>query len=263
MRISKELTSYIYSTKEMKKNDVYETVCLMILNENFLKTLENVIIKNKEEIIKRVKISKKNVNFNIRTTPEYIKAIDLICKTKYFINNFSKEEINRKKEIANNIIVEIIAPLIVMEFLKKYNINLSGSTINHYATKMPNIKHSVFNENGIEKINLTFPSSSPLNEVIEYLKMIDIKNYPKKKKLSLGQSIRLLLTEDKIRKNKKLYTEKIYKNIGRRVACDNLEQLISREMNDVYNENLSEELINKSLHRIKKIKKEINAFSDK
>ncbi len=256
MQISKNLEHYIYLSKLYKRNEIYEVLCLMILNDSYLKALENLIVEH----IKNFRFDKKNINLVIKTTPEYIKAVNTVFNSSYFIKNFSKEEIERKKIIANNIMVEIISSLASLEIAKGCKKNIRGIKINYFKTMFPTINHKLYKENNIEKIGLTFTSDTPLNELIDYLKMIDIKNSPKKRKMSLGQSIRLLHIENNIRKNKEKYKNKKYKHIGggKNIECSYIEQLIARELYEVYGEEISEELISKSLQRIKKIKKEIN-----
>ncbi|MDD3357004.1 MAG: hypothetical protein PHP72_08835 [Dysgonamonadaceae bacterium] len=250
---SDKLSLYLYLLKINKRNEIYETLCLMLLNKEFRNELENLI--EKIEITK----TNKNINLVVKTSKEYKKAINRVCRSQYFINNFSKEEIRRKKIIAQNLIKEIGVLSLGLSIDKKYKIMCRW-----FDVRWPSIKHQCKKTNGLNKTTITFTDDVSLDEITQYLKInLGIKNFPKKKKLSIGQGIRLIETEKQIRSNEKSYANKKYKHIQFIVGYDNIEQLISREMFELYNENISVELVSKLLQRTKQIKKEINKISDK
>jgi hypothetical protein len=261
MYLSEELKFWLFSIKENNNNELYETICLMILNDEFLYALEELIKNN----LKQINFKKKNINFNITSSLKYIESVDLVCRSKYFINNFSKDEIKRKEAIAKNAVVDIVLSLFTKRISKNSGIKLNRVAANFCHTKFPLISHKFYKKNNLKKVSLDFPISTPINEIIEYLEMIEIKNHPQKRKLTLGKGIRLIMIEEKIKADIKKYANKKYTHIGQgeSIGYDRIEQLISREMFALYNENISEESVNKSLQRTKKIKKEINKISDK
>lgn len=250
---SDKLSLYLYLLKVNKRNEIYETLCLMLLNKEFLNELEKLI--EKIEITR----TNKNINLIVKTSKEYEKAVNRVCKSQYFINNFSKEKIKRKKIIAQNLIKEIGMLSLGLSIDEKYKIMCTW-----FDVKWPSIKHQCKNANGLNKTTVTFTDDVSLDEITQYLRInLGIKNFPEKKKLSLGQGIRLIETEKQIRSNINNYANKKYKHIQFIVGHDNIEQLISREMFELYNEDVSVELVSKLLQRTKQIKKEINKISDK
>lgn len=248
--ISSDLAYYLHTLKIYPRNEVYETVCLMILNTNYLEQLESLIINNK----KSFKISKKNFKVEIKSSQEYRDAVNIVCKSSYFIKMFTPQVIERKRNIALNIIQEIVSQ-IAMKTVAKNNDLILNPIIRFQETIYPSICHEIYKENGVNKIKLIFNEETPLDELHGYLQdILEVKNYPKKKKLTLGKSIRILQVENQIRKNPKNY---------KREPGVYMEQLIAREMKKIYKEDLSMELIGKSLTRIKVIRQQINAIEDK
>jgi collagenase-like PrtC family protease len=59
--ISRELSSYLSLSKESGRNEVYETMCLMISNDNFLQSLEKLITQN----VKAFKLNGKTINIKV------------------------------------------------------------------------------------------------------------------------------------------------------------------------------------------------------
>lgn len=245
-KLSKYLVQYLYALKMNEKNEVYETVLLMMLNDTFLQSLNDLIENN----LKKVKQVKGKVKFEVHSSKEYEKAIDLVSKSKYFIENFSKPEIERKKVIAKNIIVEIALQSVVYMFQKDIKVNA-----NFCEVMYPAIEHKVLESSAVPRIQITFNEGTPLDDLVRYLKeVLEVKNIPKKKKLSLGQSFRMLQISNEIKDKTLNYTKQKY---------EYNEQVIAKEMFSRYKEKVSMEAVSKSLQRIKKIKKEINTFSDK
>ncbi|MDD3940480.1 MAG: hypothetical protein PHQ01_02810 [Candidatus Pacebacteria bacterium] len=245
-KLSLDLSNYLYSLKIRGRNEVYETLLLMLLNNDFLKAIENIIIKNTKD----ARIAEKMIKFIAHSSKKYIESVNLICKSEYFLNNFSQIEIERKRTIALNIKTEIAFQSISHLFDKNFIIYANDLNV-----IFPSIEHEEFSDEGIEKIKLVFYKETPLNDIVNYLKNhLDIKNTPRKKKMSLGQSFRMLQIENDIRSNPDKYKKRKYEYI---------EQKIAEEMKNRYKEEISSEAINKALQRIKLIKKQINTIKDK
>lgn len=245
-KLSKYLVQYLYALKMNEKNEVYETVLLMILNDAFLQSLNDLIENN----LKKVKQVKGKVKFEVHSSKEYEEAIDLVSKSKYFIENFSKSEIERKKVIAKNIIVEIALQSVVYMFQKDIKVNA-----NFCEVMFPAIEHKVLENSTVSRIQMTFNEGTPLDDLVRYLKeVLEVKNIPKKKKMSLGQSFRMLQISNEIKDKTLNYTKQKY---------EYNEQIIAKEMFSRYKEKVSMEAVSKSLQRIKKIKREVNIFTDK
>lgn len=245
-KLSKYLVQYLYVLKMSDKNEVYETVLLMMLNDNFLQSLNSLIENN----LKKVKQVKGKIKFEVHSSKEYEEAIDVLSKSKYFIENFSKSEIERKKVIAKNVIVEIAIQSVFYMFQKDIKVN-----VNFCEVMYPDIEHKVLEGNTVPRIQITFNEGTPLDDLVKYLKeVLEVKNVPKKKKMSLGQSFRMLQILNEIKDKTLNYTKQKY---------EYNEQVIAREMFSRYKEKVSMEAVSKSLQRIKKIKKEVNTFSDK
>jgi hypothetical protein len=218
----------------------------MILNNNFLEALEEIIKKTAES----VKSDKKTINLKIDSSKKYIKAVDSICKSQFFLNNFSQTEIEKKQIIALNVKTEIALHSISYLFGKDHILYADDLSVD-----FPLIEHEEFLDEGIEKIKLVFYKETPLNDVIDYLKKIlNLKNNPRKKKMSLGQSFRMLQIENDIRSNPDKYKKRKYEYI---------EQKIAEEMKNRYKEEITSEAVNKALQRIKLIKKQMNTIKDK
>lgn len=213
---------------------------LMVLNTEFLKIFENLIKKNLEKI----KTSKNKFSFDIKSSKEFENVVDLVCNSKYFVENFSKKQIDRKKEIIKNIIVEIV----LQSFVSRLDSEIKVS-VNFFKAKYSGISHKLLKNKGSSLLQITFEEETPLDELIRYLKDLGIKNISKKKKMSLGQSFRALGILNEIKSNPLKFSNEKYEYI---------EQLVAREMFSRYKEDLSIEAISKALQRIKKIEKDIN-----
>lgn len=245
-KLSQHLVRYLRALKLNERNEVYETVLLMMLNDTFLKSLNDLIESN----LKNTKQIKGKVRSEISSSKEYRAAIDSVCKSKYFLENFTKSEIERKKVIAKNIIVEIALQSIVYTFKKDIQISASFCEVTY-----PTIEHKVLNIGAVPKLQITFNEGTPLDDLVRYLKeVLEVKNTPKKKKMSLGQSFRMLQISNEIKYKTLDYTKQKH---------EYTEQVIAREMLNRYKEKVSMEAVAKSLQRVKKIKKEVNTFLDK
>ena len=244
--LSLDLSNYLYSLKIRGKNEVYETLLLMLLNNDFLKAIENIVIKN----AKNARSSGKMIKFIAHSSKKYIESVNLICESEYFLNNFSQTEIERKRTIALNIKTEIALQSLSHFWGKNHIIYADDMNV-----LFPLIEHDEFSDKGIEKIKLVFCKETPLNDIVDYLKKhLDIKNTPRKKKMSLGQSFRMLQIENDIRSNPDKYKKRKYEYI---------EQKIAKEMENRYKEEIASEAVSKALQRIKLIKKQINIIKDK
>jgi len=248
--LSPALNNYINSLRAFGRNEIYETILLFILNKNFLVALEDLI----QYHIEATKNDKKISYIPIVISQEYLDAINLVCRSDYFITNFSKEEIKRRKKIGKNIISEIILPILISRLSDGKKGDISETCILQNV-EFPKISHKTCTKGGDKQITLIFSRTTPLNEINKYLKeIVGIKNYPKKKKMSLGRGLDILKIEYDIRKHPEKYPKEPHKYI---------EQMISDEMFKRYNKNLTTEQINKSLSRIKKIREQINTIYDK
>lgn len=248
-KLSNNIVSYLYSLKMNKKNEVYETLMLMILNDKFLKVFDSLIKNNLEKI----KVSKDKSSFNIQSSKELEAVVDLVLDSKYFVENFDKNEIIRKKEIIKNIIVEIVLSSYLSMLGSVEGVNYKVA-VNFFKVKYPGIVHKLLKNKDSSRLQITFEEGTSLDELIRYLKDLGIKNIPKKKKMSLGQSFRALYILDEIKSDPLKFSGEKYEYI---------EQLVAREMLSRYKEDLSVDAITKSLQRIKKIKKDINTKKDK
>jgi hypothetical protein len=245
-RVSSRLGKYLYCLKKDERYEVYETLVLMILNDNLLVALERLI----EDNFKSVKRVGNKLNMTITSSKKYEEAVDSVCRSKYFKESFSKEEIERRKIIALKVIIEIATKSGLDSILKDVQ-----TSINFCEVRFPSIEHKILSENGIKKINLTFIEGTPINDITKYLKeTLDVKNRPKKKKISLGQGLRLLEVNNEVRFD----TDKYKKLKG-----EYIEQVISTEMNRRFGEKLTMEKVSKLLQRIKSTKRDMNIIMDK
>ncbi len=249
-KLSRYLVQYLSAVKRSEKNEVYETILLMMLNNDFVKALNKLVLVN----VKSIKQNKNILKFEVHSSKEYEEIVDLICESKYFLDNFNKTEIERKKVIAKNIIVEIALQSAVQstDYFKNNDVKVNAS---FGGVMYPNINHKLIGGIIVPKIQLTFNDETPLDDVIKYLKeVLKLKNIPKKKKLFLGQGFRILQISNEIKDKTLNYKKQKY---------EYNEQVIAREMFNRYKEKVSMEAVSKSLQRIKKIKKEVNTFTDK
>lgn len=255
-KISQEFSYYIKNLKENKRSEVYETVLLMIFNKKLLKSIEALILDS----TKSVKVSDKKFKFKIfSSNKEFSESLEEVCGSKYFKENFTAGEIERKKYIMSKIMLELSTYTI----FKKYNIpneffiDKDGAMVAINSTELdhPLIDHSCVTNNGLKQFTLTFNEGATLNDITDYVKnTLKIGNRPLKKKLSLGKGYRLLLVEQNIKENIAKYSNEHYEYI---------EQLISREMLRIYNEKIGPDTIAKTIQRTKKIIEEINTKGDK
>jgi len=269
LKPSNYLAKYLYSLKISGKKEIYEVLILMMLNDDFLNSIEEIIRSN----LSKVRSENGVLKFEISSSKKYKDIINKICKSNYFKDNFSEYEIRRKRSIMEKILVEVSTQSILEKYLnnndyktlniipdktldkslgiKNFNPEATSVNINFCEAMFPLINHKLIkNKKEGNKIKLVFDEEENLDDIVKYLKSIlGIKNKPKKKKMSLGQSFRILQVDSEIRANLDKYDKNDYEYI---------EQLITREMSNKYNENLSTESVSKSLQRIKKIRKEIN-----
>ena len=97
-----------------------------------------------------------------------------------------------------------------------------------------------------------FDKDTPINDVSNYMReILEMKNMPKKRKMSLGQGYKILQIYNGIKSSGEMDGNEKY---------EYNEQLISREMKRRFGETLSMEAVAKSLQRIKEIQKEINTL---
>ncbi len=243
--LSASIASYAHSLKIAKKNEVYELLFLMLLNDTFRKELNQIIDIN----IKKIKEIGNRVEMKICSSRDYEEAVNLVCCSKYFNNTFTKTEIERKRLLALNMLVEIVTQSTINSWLSNKKVIMTFPKIN-----FPTINHEMISTSTIPKIKLTFDIDTPLDDIVRYLKdFLEIKNKPRKKKLSLGQGFRILYLEAELRNRASLDKYEKY---------EYFEQLIAREMKNRYKENISTDMISKSLQRIKKIKKDLETAQD-
>jgi len=237
---------YLYSLKKNKRYEVYETSILMVLNQRFLKALSSLVEGNLENVKKENKTG--YLNFEIQSTnKEYNEALELVCKSKYFEENMTDYEISRRKKIASLIAVEI-----VLQAGIKLLAGLNGM-FSFKEIDTPTIDHKLSRNGHASKIRLEFDPNTPLNDIVIYLKgTLGITNKPKKKKLSLGEGLRVLQILKEIENNKGEQCGQKY---------EYKEQVIARRFFDCYGKKLSMPGVAKALQRINKVKKDINTKS--
>ncbi len=252
-KLSKGLSTYLLSLRKAGRYEVYETVLLMLLNDRFRNALDASIRDN----IARFKPTKGITHIEIKTSKEYESALDEVCKSAYFIKNFSYLEIKRRKTIASNIIVEIVYQCLPKILGKHYpTIADARLSVNFHDVIFPLISHNSFKDEELDMVSLSFPQDESLDNVVRYLKdIVGVKNRPKRKKVSLGEAFRVLEANEYVRNNR---------GLGKKRKGEYLEMLISREMKKRYGgKTLTMEAVSMHLRRIKKIKKEINTKGDK
>jgi hypothetical protein len=206
----------------------------------FIEALEDLLdkIQNVTKIAKNNKIS-----FSAEPSKEYIEAVDQVCKSEYFKKQFTKYELRRKKALMFTIISEVGMRSVV----SKFRSDMDGIMIQNLPVEYPLITHKV--HKSANKIQMTFDPETPLDEVTKYAKhVLELKNKPKKRKLSLGKSFRLLMIDDEVQESKEHYRGKY----------DYIEQITKKLFLEKYNEELTLDDTQKSLQRIRKIRKQIN-----
>ena len=195
--------------------------------------------------MKNTNIKDGRITLKFSSSHEYIDAISSVCGSKYLIDNYSEPEIRRKKIIATNVITEIITSAVLNTLNTDVKILASTPTVTY-----PGITSEIVENENSNQITLSFDSETPINDVVKYMKeMFGMKNKPKKKKLTLGRSYRILQSYEEIKSNEENYRDEQYEYI---------EQLVSREMKQKYGEDISTDTVTKSLQRIRKIQKDIN-----
>ena len=267
--VPESLVKYLYSLKINDRNDVYETLLLMMLNEDFRKIIEHIIDQN----IKNVKLKNGGLKLKFFIPKDYKEVVQLVCRSKFFIKNFTKIEIEKKKTIAVNLVNELILQVILSHFTDWKNQvsitlpsannpsfgykdnNASALHVIDHSVVFPLIKHEIIKDKEGERVQITFNKDEQLDDLVKYLKsVLGIKNSPRKKKLSLGQSFRILQIEKEV-KNKWVK----YKRERREYP----EQIVAKEMFKKYKKRMSFEAISRALQRIKRIERQINTFDDK
>jgi hypothetical protein len=236
---SKRIQGYLYTIKLKGRNEAYETLILMLLNDKLLLTFEETLDKALDNIL--IKDGKMSIN----TTPseEYIKTISDVCKSKYFRENFTKYEILKKKKVMDKILSEAIVNIVLAE-----KAGIKYSIVENYS-EYSLIEHQYLKRG--EKIKITFDKNISIDELTFYAKeILQLKNHPKKKKLSLGKNTRLLAIDDSIKAKKESIKE----------PYNYIEELTRKEYEKKYKDNISIENTLKSLQRIRKIRKEINEY---
>ncbi|SRR6056297_1332068 len=244
--IPEVVKSYLYGLKRGGRNEVYETLLLMLLNDEFVNHLNKIIDKSLASKQKE----KDKVVYKIYSSKEYEDIVNLICKSKYFLSNYKLHEIERKKIIAKNIISEI-ASKAVLDSTQ----SIAQTMFTHPKTRFPTIEHKLITTSHTPKIQLTFDENTPLKDITKYLKnILEIKNTPRKSKMTLGRGFRILDIANKINDGIIEYNPEKdhYKEI-----------VIQRKLWEIYKEDVPIDAISKTLQRIKRIKKDINTIEDK
>lgn len=235
--LSKRIQRYTYAVKYFERSEVYETLLLMFLNNDLIIALDKII----DESMKNLLVIKDKLTIQFYPSKEYQIAVKDVCKSKYFKENFSKYEIRRREKIMENILMEIVTQVALVEKL-----GISRISVNNQSD-YPLIKHKIIKKSNL--VSLSFDQETSIKEIVSYCeKVLRMKNHPKKRKLSLGKGYRLMMIDDLIR-------EKADKKSG---SYTYIEELTKNEYNNKYGENLTIEDVQKSLHRIRKIKSEIN-----
>jgi hypothetical protein len=242
-RLSLFIEEYLGELKKNEMTEVYETTMLMLINKQYHSAINNLILDTIRKACKKNDLT----TFHFESSEEYQDAVDSVCRSKYFEENFSRYEINRKKNIANNIVFELL-PTAFLRILKK-DTNL---VVNPAMVKYPGINHKLIKRKNSQEVALTFDKDTPINDVSNYMReILEMKNMPKKRKMSLGQGYKILQIYNGIKSSGEMDGNEKY---------EYNEQLISREMKRRFGETLSMEAVAKSLQRIKKIQKEINTL---
>ncbi|MBU3668817.1 MAG: hypothetical protein FGM57_02535 [Candidatus Taylorbacteria bacterium] len=119
------------------------------------------------------------------------------------------------------------------------------------SLKFPLITHDLAIEKSVRIYKLKFPYSTTKNELYRYIDdNLDLKNSPKKKKMSFGLGLRLLEIEHDILARK---------NTGRIRKHEYIEQTIAEELLKRYGEKMSVDAIKKTILRTKKMVSEMNS----
>lgn len=254
-KISKPLATYIKALKDSKRNEVYETLILMILNKKLLQSIEDLIKKNFNSIEEDTEGQKIRMKIDT-STKEYASYFDLVCKSKYFKKHFTENEMQRKRYIMSKIVLEIS----VFFLYKKYDIpgglhlDKDGVMVAMDSVELdhPLIDHSCTTKKGTKKFTLTFEDAVTLDDITRYAKnVLGIKNAPKKKKLNLERDYNLLLISQDIRDNIDKYKNENYTYI---------EELISKKAQLLYGEKITTEAVSKNIQRMRKVIKDINSL---
>lgn len=240
LKISRSVAIYLKKLKDDNENESYELLMLMLLNNE----LRNFLIEQTESSINTIEMKEGNFTFRVPLeSPEYEVLIKNITESLYFKKNFNKEVISRKIHLMRQILTELSLVSVIPIILK------GDVSVDFEGKRHPSITHKTEEINNIKTYTLSFTDVASLDEITDYLKkVINLKNTPKKKKLSLGKAYRLLMIKNEITSDKKYLTRShTYK-----------EQLVANEFERIYGNKIDWETVKKNIQRIEKISKEIN-----
>jgi hypothetical protein len=229
---------YLYGLKSRKRFEAYETVLLLLLNNKFRQVLENELQKYKKKAAQFSISGLQEFEIDIETNEDYLRALKEAIESKYFTQTFKGEEFSRRITIANHFFVEIVSST-YLQIISGKNIKVATK---YFKVNLPNISH-LYNPK-TKELSVTFHEDSHLNDVVEYLRMIGVKNHKTRKKESLGQAVRMLQIDDSLHTDKQ---SKGYIEFG-----------VIREMEEKYGEKITFEQAQKALQRVKRIRKDMN-----
>lgn len=250
--VSNRVARYIHDLKRANRHEVYETMCLLLLNTKYLSSLNKLIENNLMLAKKKVdSLNGKGVlNLEIVSSQAYLESVREVCNSEFFISNFSRSEIRRRQIIGENCVVEIVFAAVAEMIAPSVKVS-----VKHFAVEYPTIEYKKVSQKvGPDQVTLKFSIDTPLDEVISYLKKtVGLKNNPRKRRLSLGRGIRMLQIERELASNKKS---------SKNLPSEYVTQQISRLMNERYREKVTLDQVGKALQRTKKIKKLLNTPGD-
>lgn len=236
------LRIYLMNLRLHENNEKYETLMLAILNKDYLNILNMNIGYSLKESNLNTEKGKKDFNIvtNIELEKEYKKAIRRVLSKKYIKENFTEYEIVRKRNLLITIFREILS---VPLFYKAYG---EYGTYSRLDDKYPTISHKIINSKN--EIQLSFHKGTPAKDINSYIReILNIKNSPKKSKLTLGKMFRI----------NEIYEEVKEKRKGTRTKNFYTETEAAKIYSEKYKENMSTDNAKKLITRFRKIKKEM------
>ncbi len=239
----KALAEYLQQVKDLRWNETYEIVALMSLSDSLLSELNTCV---EEFSTTHEGIDSDLYVFEEVADNGYEKNIDQIVESSYFVNNYTDHERVRAAELAKKCFHDIRTKMIHEKLFPGDKILYGSAILNPEKALFPLISHEI-RDNGDLIIKASKDIS--LRELNEYAQHeIGLKNKPKKRKRSLGKMIRLLMIDEGVRANKDLI-DRPYTYI---------EEIVCEKFFHKYGESITIEDAQKSLQRIKKIKKELS-----
>jgi hypothetical protein len=262
--------------KERAKNDVVETLLLLMLHFKFVHEFEKIIEEYKIVISKGKSDSTEVICRQLQKhkviNRSYDTIVEFAFKSTYFVRKFKKSELKRRKIIAKYLPLEIFMECFVLKELfsqvEKSTDNQKVVIVRFFNTQFPSTTHEIFVEDGIERVRLTFDRDTSYDNLQSYiLDQIGLIKKPSKPHLSLWEAILLKSLKDEVENEREkikqtTYTSKKQQNIGlQKYFLRNHKRMydkVSMKYKEITGKKIMPQTIEQKIKRLTKISSDIN-----